>query len=163
MVRACEVCSTQFKTKPFFVQQGWGRYCSKKCQYQGVKKGESRQCHECSKEIYRAPRMIERSKSGKYFCSKSCQTRWRNQLYTGEKHSNYVDGESSYRSVLSRAGVKKYCRLCKTEDKRVIAVHHVDKNRKNNKVENLVYLCHNCHHLVHRYPVERDKLMVPIA
>ena len=163
LVRSCKVCSKKFKTKPYFVRQGWGKYCSKKCHFSGLKTGSIKKCDMCGKEVYRAPRMIERSKSGKYFCNKSCQTLWRNQLYIGENHSNYTDGKASYRSVLSRAGVKKYCRLCKTKDFRVIAVHHKDKNRKNNSIENLVYLCHNCHHLVHRYPEERDKLMVPIA
>jgi predicted HNH restriction endonuclease len=42
----------------------------------------------------------------------------------------------------------------------VLAVHHVDQNRTNNKVTNLAWLCHNCHHLVHRYPIERKKVQV---
>ena len=161
--RSCKICKKKFKVKPYFVRQGWGIYCSRACHFKGLKKGEHKICEICGKKVYRAPRMVERSKSGKYFCSKSCQTLWRNQLYIGDKHANYVDGKSSYRSVLNRHGVKKFCRLCRIKDFRVIAVHHVDKNRKNNSVENLVYLCHNCHHLVHRYPQERDKLMVPIA
>jgi predicted HNH restriction endonuclease len=43
------------------------------------------------------------------------------------------------------------CVLCKVSDKRILAVHHKDNNRKNNKVENLVWLCHNCHILVHHF------------
>ena len=65
--------------------------------------------------------------------------------------SNWKDGMYAYRSVLTRHKVSAKCTLCGTKDKRVLAVHHVDENRKNNKVENLRWLCHNCHHLVHYY------------
>jgi predicted HNH restriction endonuclease len=30
----------------------------------------------------------------------------------------------------------------------------VDKNRKNNKIKNLIWLCRNCHFLIHNYPVK---------
>jgi 5-methylcytosine-specific restriction endonuclease McrA len=49
--------------------------------------------------------------------------------------------------------------LCGEGDIRMLAVHHIDQDRKNYKVENLVWLCHNCHHLVHHYEVERRRLM----
>jgi hypothetical protein len=62
--------------------------------------------------------------------------------------------------VIERGGVPKICRLCKTEDCRVLAVHHSDRNRQNNTLGNLLWLCHNCHHLVHRYEPEREKLAV---
>ena len=49
----------------------------------------------------RSPLAIKKSKSGKYFCTKKCQTIWRNKiLYTGENHSNWKDGESAYRRIL---------------------------------------------------------------
>jgi predicted HNH restriction endonuclease len=54
---------------------------------------------------------------------------------------------------------------------RVLAVRHIDQNHKNNNVENLAWLCHNCHHLVHNDKVEQTfsgyvsnvLIMVPIA
>lgn len=160
---SCQRCKKKFQAKPSHIAYGFAKYCSKHCAYAAARKGKEITCFICSKKVYRAPRMFERSKSGKYFCSKSCQTLWRNQLYVGRKHANYVDGMASYRTLLSRAGTKKECKLCKLNDARAIAVHHVDKNRKNNTVENLVYLCHNCHHLVHHYKKEMDRLMVLIA
>ena len=117
----------------------------------------------CGKKSYKSKVNLGRSKSGKFFCSKSCQTKWRNQEFVGPKHANWTGGKYSYRSVLTRNKVLKVCFLCKTKDVRVMAVHHKDRNRKNNKVENLVWLCHNCHHLVHYYKDEQDKIMVPIA
>jgi 5-methylcytosine-specific restriction endonuclease McrA len=43
------------------------------------------------------------------------------------------------------------CKRCGTEDKRVLEAHHIDSNRKNNTIQNLVWLCRNCHHLVHNH------------
>ena len=37
------------------------------------------------------------------------------------------------------------------------------RNRINNNVDNLVWLCHNCHHLVHYYEVDQEKFMVPMV
>lgn len=161
--RSCAVCNKKFITKPFFVEKGWAKYCSKKCQFLAQKKGQNKLCDLCGKNSYKTKTQLRKTKSGKFFCSKSCQTRWRNQLYIGDKHKNYLHGKASYRSIMVRNGVKKYCRLCKTRDERVLAVHHIDQNRKNNSVENLMYLCHNCHHLVHHYPGVRDEFMVPMV
>jgi predicted HNH restriction endonuclease len=40
----------------------------------------------------------------------------------------------------------------------MLIVHHVDENRSNNDPENLIWLCYNCHHLVHNYQKEKAKL-----
>ncbi|OYV63370.1 MAG: hypothetical protein B7X03_02035, partial [Parcubacteria group bacterium 21-58-10] len=106
---------------------------------------------------------FKRSKSGLFFCSKSCQTRWRNQFFVGEKHANFTTGMNSYRSVLDRNRIPKICRRCKMADARALAVHHIDKNRKNNTLKNLAWLCHNCHFLVHHYEEEREKFMAAIV
>lgn len=145
----CKLCSTKFYGKPYFLKIGQAKYCSSVCQYQARKKGRNLTCDICDKKFYRAPKQLEKSKSGKFFCSKSCQTIWRNHEFVGEKHHNWKTGLFTYRSVLSRNGVPKLCLLCNTQDARVLAVHHIDKNRKNNNVSNLIWLCHNCHFLVH--------------
>lgn len=161
--KECVLCKAPFETKLFFVKKGQGKYCSPQCQHLGARKGEEVACHVCKKVVYKQKKALERSKSKKFFCGRSCQTQWRNQLYIGNKHKNWKGGLYAYRSILPRNNVAAVCALCKIKDKRVLAVHHIDHNRKNNKVENLVWLCHNCHHLVHRYPNEHDKFMVAIV
>ena len=39
------------------------------------------------------------------------------------------------------------CQICSTKKigKRNLDVHHIDGNKKNNKSENLITLCHTCH------------------
>lgn len=81
----------------------------------------------------------------------------------GEQHKNYTTGSSTYRAVMERQSTPKICRLCKTKDPRVLAVHHIDKNRRNNKLKNLAWLCHNCHFLVHHDQGEREKFMATIV
>lgn len=166
LIKKCRNCSKEFRTKPFFVKNGGGKYCSRVCQYRSYKTGETIKCFLCGIEAYRPRKKLKNSKSGKYFCSKSCQTRWRNTLFIGKKHANWIDGRQAYKSVLSRNKVPPICRICRTHDRRVLVVHHIDKNRKNNIISNLTWLCHNCHHLVHYHAHEAEKLknyMVPIA
>ena len=160
----CRICGIDFYVKPSHLQRGWGKYCSKKCQRKSQFTGEDIECYMCKKEIYRTPKDVQRSKSGKFFCDKTCQTRWRNSLvFIGERHANWAGGRASYRARMQKTAIPQKCCLCLIKDKRILAVHHLDHNRSNNVIENLIWLCHNCHYLVHHFPREREKLTVPIA
>ena len=163
IVRKCLICDKSFVTKNFFIKRGQGKYCSRDCKYVSTRKGKMVECYLCKKEIYRPPKQIKGSKSKKYFCDKSCQTTWRNQVFVGPKHANWKHGLSSYQSVLRRHKIPEICNLCKTKDSRVLAVHHIDRNRKNNKVTNLAWLCHNCHFLVHHDINEKQKFLAIIS
>lgn len=151
---SCQICSKNFYSKPSWIKLGFGKYCSLDCKRVGQKTGKLVKCFLCNKEVYKSGKALKQSKSGKFFCGKSCQTRWRNGQYVGLMHKNYIDGNSSYKTILNRSGGLKICTLCKTDDKRVLAVHHIDGNHRNNDVKNLSWLCHNCHHLVHHDKVE---------
>lgn len=160
----CCVCENSFYVKPNRLKKGWGKYCSKKCQYEGQKIGRHYPCATCSKKVYRNNRDLNKSKSNKFFCSKSCQAIWRNKdMYKGEYHVNWKGGSASYRSILSRTDIPQECLKCGCIDKRVLAVHHKDRNRNNNAVSNLIWLCHNCHFLVHYYEDEAADYVVPVA
>jgi len=128
---------------------GWGRFCSSVCQYKSYKTGTFEKCFTCGKLVYINTTRHKNSKSKKYFCNKSCQTKWRNKEFSGVKSKLWVDGTSTYRDVISNSAVCKICLLCKEKDLRVLVVHHINKDRTNFKMDNLVWLCHNCHHLVH--------------
>ena|SRR3989338_6079386 len=153
----CKMCFSSFEAKPAFLKLGWGKYCSSRCQYKSFRTGEHMRCAICKDRIYKSQASLKRSKSKKYFCSKSCQAKWRNSQYVGTKHLGWKNGISAYRDILLRAGGTICCSLCMTKDRRVLAVHHRDENRTNNKLENLVWLCHNCHHLVHHDKVIKLK------
>lgn len=154
---ACKRCDKKFSVKPSHHTLGFGKYCSRTCSALSKRKGESVPCDVCGTEVYRAAGRKKKSKSGKFFCTKRCQTLWRNQLYIGERHANWRHGRAAYRSVLGRAHREKVCELCRTQDQRILTVHHKDRNRKNNELDNLAWLCHNCHFLVHHYGVGQDR------
>ena len=156
ILRKCRICGTEFKAKSFQVKRGKAIYCSRKCHYQD-KTGENIPCHICGKESYKTPKQIRVSKNKKYFCSKACQAKWRNTLFIGPKHSNWKHGKTAYQTVLRRIGRKEICQLCGNGDTRVLATHHIDKDRTNSLPENLAWLCHNCHFLVHHYDVGREQ------
>lgn len=145
----CKICNQLFYIKPSHQKLGWGIYCSVRCRTIAQRKGKNVACNTCKKWVYRTPARILRSKSGKLFCSKTCQTHWRNRLYIADKHPNWSSGIGSYRKILDRTDAEKKCLACNAVDERILVVHHIDQNRKNNDATNLIWLCHNCHHLVH--------------
>lgn len=155
----CKICSSSFYAKPRHLKIGWGKYCSSKCQYIGQRTGMYFPCAICTKKIWRTPRETKHSVSQKYFCGKHCQTVWRNKFYSGVKHPFWKTGIKAYRQILLRSGTPMECKFCDLKDKRILAVHHIDKNRNNNDLTNLTWLCHNCHFLIHHNKEEMEKLM----
>ena len=158
-ILTCTQCGKAFKRKPCLIRKGGGKFCSNGCHYAAIRKGMYVKCGTCGKEIYRKPRALRVAKTKNYFCTKSCQTIWRNGLYVGPKHKSWKHGRSSAasRTALKHTLKEKVCEICRTKDTRVLAVHHIDRDRTNNTTANLVWLCHNCHFLVHHYDVGRDR------
>ncbi|MFH1854846.1 MAG: HNH endonuclease signature motif containing protein [bacterium] len=152
VIVGCGICKKTFYAKPCHIKLGYCKYCSKSCQAKAQKKGKDCKCAICRQEIYRSPQDLKRSKSGKFFCSKSCQTLWRNKYFSGDKHPNWKGGDNQlYRQKLMGSKTPKVCVKCGFKDIRVLSAHHVDRNRKNNQISNLVWLCRNCHFLEHFY------------
>lgn len=149
-VTKCKICAKSFYVKPSHQKLGWGKFCSSDCRSRAQFNGKELFCFICNKKIYRSLAKLKHSKSGKHFCSRSCQTKWRNSLFTGENNINWTGGSSSYRDIFFRTNRSVKCILCGFADKRALSVHHVDHNRKNNKLSNLVCVCQNCHFLIHK-------------
>jgi len=145
----CKICQTIFYAKPFHQRKGWAKYCSRSCQYKAQQKGKLVACEICSNRIWKTPSHFRHSESKKFFCSKSCQTVWRNRVYIGEKHSRWINGINTYRRIIRRSGLSEQCKQCGIIDTRVLIVHHIDHDRTNNNIKNLMWLCRNCHYLIH--------------
>ena len=157
---SCGRCGKEFYGKPSHIAMGYNKFCSRKCSFESMRNGKWFKCEGCAKDIYRTPKYINASKSKKYFCGKSCQTKWRNAEFSGMRHANWQHGRGSYRNIMKRAGQEVICELCKSTDERVIVVHHKNRDRTNNTLENLVWLCRNCHYIVHQYPVGRERGLI---
>lgn len=146
----CRICNNPFYIKPSHQKLGWGKFCSAVCRAKGQLNGKKFNCSLCGKEIYRSKSKESHSKSGNFFCNKSCQIKWKNALSVENEHPNWLNGISAYRDILIRSDKEQTCSLCGLKDQRVLAAHHLDHNRKNNVVSNLIWLCFNCHHLLHQ-------------
>ena len=163
----CKICENLFKRK-YSRSKKKKIYCSKKCRY--ADSFVEKKCLTCgtvfNKNIL--------SKGLDEYCSISCIQRHPCQLcgkiitgrktfQSGEKKfcsrkcSNFVNrtmkSKVSYmpngfaRSIKDHGKIQ--CNRCGNEDIKVLIVHHIDRNRKNNKIENLETLCANCHHKIH--------------
>ena len=148
----CLKCGKGFYVKPFQKKRGRGKYCSVNCLSESNKTGKYLPCDTCGKKIWRTPKQTTKSKSGKFFCNKSCQTIWRNKHFSGPEHPLWKGGERNvYRKNLIKSGREIKCVRCGEDDKRIMVVHHIDWNRDNNNLDNLTWLCFNCHWLVHKH------------
>jgi len=145
----CKICTTEFYVKPSHQKLGYGKYCSRKCHHKGMRKGKYVICEICGEETWKMPKALKRSKSGKFFCNKHCQAIWRNKVFSGNKHPNWRGGQCVYRQLLQNSKIPPICSSCKTKDERVLVAHHKDCDRKNNNLKNLLWLCRNCHYLIH--------------
>ena len=153
----CKICSKKFLRKKSQVILGGGKICSDKCRFEARKNGKNVSCSYCGIEVYRSQKDLKGSKSGKYFCSNKCLLEWIYKKHGGR--SNWKGGlYTEYRKKLIKHSKKTSCLLCNEDNFKMLVVHHIDKNRKNNLVNNLMWLCFNCHFLVHYYKKEAEIL-----
>lgn len=145
----CKQCGKGFAVKPSHFKMGHGKYCSMKCLWAGQRTGKYVACEICSKVVWKTQKALKNSKSKKFFCNKSCQTKWRNAEFVGPKHANWRGGEYTYQLVMEKNKIPAVCSSCSIKDKRVLVIHHMDHDRKHNTIDNLMWLCRNCHYLIH--------------
>ena len=116
------------------------KFCSVLCkersrpdrQPKGRRKNPAIKCKFCESEFY----PVSKNQQGK-FCSRLCNGMYK--IATGEL--NYVNKAFIY--------YENKCNRCGIDDDKVLCVHHIDHNRKNNDIKNLEIVCANCHHMHH--------------
>lgn len=128
----CVVCESLFTH--ISSRANKAKYCSKKCYYKALKdKGTVEYaCAHCNKIFHDAP-----SRKRKY-CSKTCVNKAEKQTWK----PNYT----TIRKQMLRRGMLVKCERCGyNANPAILGVHHKDRNRNNNELENLEVLCPNCH------------------
>lgn len=147
--RDCLACRASFNAKTSELKRGNAKFCSRAC---GHKSAEhqyvhttNHTCSQCQIPFYRRKSSDKNSKSGHYFCSRSCKdTAQKIGGIVDIQPSHYKTGVSSYhKKAIEQLGIE--CQRCGYHKYPICVVHHKDRNRQNNSIENLEVLCSRCH------------------
>lgn len=151
IVRRCNECNTSYEAEKRYLDRDQGQFCSRSCSSSHHAKARSKKlepncsCATCGKTFYKSPSRMKASKSGWVFCSRLCKEM---QQTTGGllELPHYGTGTwVDYRSLgIDAFGAK--CQRCEySRYPQVLQVHHKDRDRSNNKIDNLEVLCPTCH------------------
>lgn len=116
-------------------------FCSRSCSSKAKSKKIERKCVACEKIFHIIPSILTKSGGGTY-CSQNCR------LHHWNEKSLNAQMPGSYRENAWKVFDKK-CYDCNLADERLLVIHHIDGNRKNGLISNLIPVCHNCHCLRH--------------
>jgi len=133
---ACIVCGKRVYKRPFEIKRNNGRvFCTLKCY--GIANRKEKPCIICKTPILAG--------ANKKTCSRKCANIHR----TGIKYkiNRPRDKVSNYKSLKIRLLKKRgrKCRRCAYDKPEILQVHHVDRNVRNNELDNLELICPNCH------------------
>lgn len=149
-VKKCLRCGTTFTTLSTYVKRGHGKFCSISCSsthsahLRCLKRKDNCICAECNRSFYRPPKKAAQRKKDRIFCSRTCKEA--QQVVGGPLAlPHYGEGQHSYRKLAFSSNPKKCNRCSYNRHPEVLQVHHVDRDRSNNSIENLEVLCPTCH------------------
>lgn len=147
--KTCINCGKEFETYECYIKRGGGKYCSGSCRRSYLNKVDN---PAKKQEVKEKISQNHANVSGK-----------RNPMYgkSGEKAPNYKDGRSKqkgrvYRRIMLANSTTRSCIICGENNLEMLDVHHRDGNRQHNDLENLFWLCKNCHR-THAHEILRDE------
>lgn len=157
IIKNCLQCQVEFNAAVRDINRGYGKFCSRSCRATFsaaiVKvKIPNCSCAMCKTDFYITNKRRNSSKSGLFFCSRKCKNTAQ-RLNSGVRclPDHYGKGNScrSYRQK-AFAHYPNQCNKCGWDRyPKILEVHHMDRNRENNKLENLEILCATCHEETH--------------
>ena len=160
--RSCPVCGTEIKRAGLkhcsFTCKGIANRAENSPKYNKITVA----CSTCGTEVKRNPSVLFKTS----FCSADCKNNFHSNRLKGEANPRYKDGvhQNSKQVKLLYQGftlkirqkIRKLdndtCQICgitKVEHKMNMHVHHVDYDKTNNQLHNLISLCRYCHGKVH--------------
>lgn len=125
------------------------KFCDKETTVGNIAKHED-SCYMNPKNIKRCvvcDSIIKNYKTSKGTCSKSCANK---HFKSGEQNGNW---KGTNYQTLCFAHHKKECIIC--GENKIVAVHHMNEDHNDDRIENLVPLCPTHHQYMHsRYKSE---------
>lgn len=133
----CFVCKNPVYRRPVQLQVSKGRaFCSLLCY--GISQRKETPCLVCDLPILA-------SKHART-CSRACANKYRAGIKykIGRPLKDKVRGQRALKiRLIDQRGAK--CERCGYKKVEILHVHHRDRNRNNNSLENLELICPNCH------------------
>jgi hypothetical protein len=132
----CVICDKDIYRRPSQIENGDRQvYCSQTCF--GISCRREIPCIVCGKMILAG--------ANKKSCSRSCANKHR----AGIKYNINRPGDKVKHQQDLKIRLLKYrgrnCERCNYSKYEILQVHHKDRNRKNNDMNNLELICPNCH------------------
>ena len=132
----CIICSKHTYKRPLQIERNGGRaFCGMACY--GISCRKESPCTVCGKLIL--------ASLNKKTCSRSCANTHRTGIkYQINRPRDKVASQRAIKiRVMQERGIK--CERCGYDKKEVLQIHHKDRNKNNNIVDNLELICPNCH------------------
>ena len=151
---SCIHCAKVFSARQVDINRGGGKFCSLACSAAN-KKGKTRNnpnsvCPVCNKSFYRSARKKKLRKSGLSFCGRKCRELAQKINTESSIPAIFPDhyGTGAFLDYREKcfANNPHECNICGYHKVvQVLQVHHKDRNRANNNLDNLQLLCPTCH------------------
>lgn len=149
LIKQCLRCKKEFTALIKEHKRGYAKYCSKSCAAKSNKKPKipNACCDWCYKPFYRPTKKLTNTKSGLHFCSRKCKDSAQRLDGISLLHPpHYSSGNFAKYRRYALSSLDHECNRCGYSDHvEILIVHHIDRNRRNNKLSNLEILCPNCH------------------
>lgn len=132
----CEHCGKSFTRIASRAQKA--KYCSKGCYTKAsqLKRSVLHSCRYCGEPFKDSPSVR------RVYCSKACVNKAEKTVWKATF--------ATVRKAMLRRGLLTQCVRCGYDTRPdILGVHHKDRNRNNNALDNLEVLCPNCHSLEH--------------
>lgn len=160
----CEKHNYEFTTRYENVaRDSRAHHICPKCQEEDHNKNKVEvTCDYCGKVFHK-----QASDVGKFnFCCRECKD-LAQRISSGSQFNNmrpnhYKEGVYVHYRKLALQEYAHKCAVCGwNEDEDILEVHHIDENRNNNHINNLIILCPICHKKLttHKYVLENNKII----
>ena len=134
----CSICGKKIYRRPSQINSG-RVFCSVKCA--GIRCRKEKPCAICKKPIL--------SSLNKKTCSRACANIQRSgvKYHLGSPRDKVKYQKGLKLRLLKSRGIK--CERCNYDKYEILQVHHKDRNRNHNELNNLELICPNCHYEEH--------------